>query len=459
MKTTVVLQTELVEEIRRVAQLPVETAGVLLASVVFAEADEVRILAREMVWLKAGAYDAQDKYGLRINSQGYIRPLAKAESIGATPIWVHTHPVGSAPVPSDHDVQVDQSIADVFRIRSGSSMYGALIFSVQASGLSFSGHLESEGRVFEIDRLWMVGNRFGLFSAWGRSQPLSEEQFDRNICAFGGGVQQMLRQMHVGVVGNGGTGSAVAEQLTRLGVQALTLVDPDRLSLSNVTRVYGSTPADIGRPKSEVLGDHLTRVDPQVDVRIVNSSLNRLETAKALRSCDIVFGCTDDNAGRLILSRMPTYLMLPVIDCGVLLTSKGDGAIQGIDGRVTTVVPASACLVCRDRIDLQRASAEFMTTEERTKREDEGYAPALGPREPAVVTFTTMVASMAVSEMLERLIGFGPEPRPSEVLLRLHDREISTNLAFSRAKHYCDPAAGKLGFGDADPFLGLTWAS
>jgi hypothetical protein len=80
----------------------------------------------------------------------------------------------------------------------------------------------------------------------------------------------------------------------------------------------------------------------------------------------------------------------------------------------------------------------------------------LGAVEPAVVAFTTAVAAAAISELLERLIGYGPQPRPSEVLLRLHEREISTNTAAPRKGHYCDPGGGKLG-SVATPFLEQVW--
>jgi hypothetical protein len=169
-----------------------------------------------------------------------------------------------------------------------------------------------------------------------------------------------------------------------------------------------------------------------------------------------VFGCTDDNAGRLVLSRVASYLLTPVIDVGVLLTSDTEDKLRGIDGRVTILSPGSACLVCRDRIDLARAAAELRTPEERRRLEDEGYAPALGRVEPAVVAFTTAVAAAAVNELLERFIGYGPQPRPSEILLRFHEREISTNSVPPRKGHYCDSDSGKLGM-IATPFLEQIW--
>jgi len=176
-----------------------------------------------------------------------------------------------------------------------------------------------------------------------------------------------------------------------------------------------------------------------------------------LSSCDVVFGCTDDNAGRLVLSRVATYLLAPVIDSGILLSSSEDGRLVGIDGRVTTLVAGQACLLCRGRVDVRRAATELLAPDERRRREDEGYAPALAGVEPAVVTFTTAVAATAVSELLERLTGYGPDPRPSEVLLRCHDRQISTNIATPSAGHYCHADSGKLGLGVTSPFLEQTW--
>jgi hypothetical protein len=99
----------------------------------------------------------------------------------------------------------------------------------------------------------------------------------------------------------------------------------------------------------------------------------------------------------------------------------------------------------------------MLPTEEYQRLADEGYAPALPGIEPAVVTFTTQVAATAVSELLERLIHYGPEPVPTEVLLRSHEREMSTNDQEPREGHYCHPSGGKLGLGVTDPFLEQTW--
>lgn len=461
LQATLVLSGQLLDEIDAVARLPVETAGVLLANVVVTGEGDIRILGRAMRWVTESSYIRRAGDHLTIASEGYVPFLAEAEIMGSMAIWVHTHPgQGSSPQPSRHDEEVDRQISDLFRLRSGSAYYGAVVFSPRPEGLAFTGYVQPEdGPRISIERLWSVGDRFSLTRAFDLPGPDVQAIFDRSVRAFGGAVQAALGQLSIGIVGCGGTGSAVAEQLVRLGVRRIILFDPDRLSASNVTRVYGSTAADVGQFKVDTLSAHLARIAPDIHCETVKSMITVQATAKRLCACDAVFGCTDDNAGRLVLSRFSSYLLTPVIDCGVLLTSDGQGALTGIDGRVTTLTPGQPCFICRERVDLARAAAELLTPEERRRREDEGYAPALGQVEPAVVTFTTLVAATAVSELLERLVGYGPAPRPSEVLLRCHDREISTNVDTPRAGHYCHPSSGKLGLGITYPFLEQTWAA
>lgn len=459
MAVSVVIPQDIEEELRTIADYPKETAGVMLAGVAESPNGDIRLLARGMRWVDEAAYSRRERYGLTIRSDGYVRALAEAETLGAACIWVHTHPGQEAsPRPSEHDRIVDREIAELFRIRSGSPYYGTLIFSPHTPDLAFTGYLQQEGKnPLQIERLWQVGNRWRLIRAYDSSLPPLSPIFDRNVRAFGAAVQQTLGDLSIGIVGCGGTGSIIAEQLVRLGVRHLILMDPDELSESNLTRVYGSTVSDIGKPKVQVLKHHLISIAPDLRCEPVQSMVVMESAARCLIGCDLVFGCTDDNAGRLVLSRIATYLLTPVIDCGVLLSSAAGGQLTGIDGRVTVLSPGQACLVCRDRIDLARAGSELLTPDERVRREDEGYAPALAQTEPAVVAFTTLVGATTVSELLERLVGYGPEPRPSEVLLRCHEREISTNIAQPRLRHYCHPASGKLGIGMTQPFLEQTW--
>ena len=458
MTVTVVLPDQIAAELFDAAAADVETACVLLARQVETPSGNVRLLARALHWVPDDAYRRRDATALSIASHGYVSALAAGEVDRSVPIWLHTHPGNdSSPRPSKHDELVDEQLADLFRLRSGSPLYGAIVIARPEGHPCFTGHIESDNGRTEIDRLWVTGRRFVLIPNWLHDTTPPSEQFDRNIRAFGGDIQQVLGNLHVAVVGCGGTGSAVIEQLVRLGVRHFQLFDPDTLTAGNVTRVYGSYPNNVGEPKVHVSAAHVSLIAPDAEVITTQAKITLESTAKLLLDADIVFGCTDDNAGRLVLSRIASYLLTPVIDCGVLLSSGPGGQLIGIDGRVTVLAPGAACLVCRNRIDLRRAAAEMLTPGEHRRLAEEGYAPALLDPEPAVVAFTTQVASAAVGELLERLIHYGPEPVPTEILLRSHDRESSTNDQDPREGHYCHSGAHKLGLGVTEPFLDQTW--
>jgi molybdopterin/thiamine biosynthesis adenylyltransferase len=304
----------------------------------------------------------------------------------------------------------------------------------------------------------VTGDALRVISAF--DQPAAElgELHSRHVVAFGTEIPRALQTLKFAVVGAGGTGSATAELLVRLGARRLTIFDDDTLSLSNTTRVLGSTFADVGRLKVDVLADHLRAIAPDVEVEPVAGRITSRSVARRLVSADVVFGCTDDNAGRARLSRLPYAYSSLVIDCGVQISSTG-GEISGIFGRVTSLYRGAPCLLCRNRIDLPRLAAEERPREEQEALVAQGYAPELGATEPAVVTFTASVAAAAVGELIEQLVGYGDSPRPTELILRFHERDVRTNVVASRPGCYCDLGSKADRLGDRGLFLGVNWAS
>jgi hypothetical protein len=143
---SLVLPQVIAEELQSVAAHSKETAGVMLASVAQAPNGDLRILARHIRWVPQSAYARREWNALSIRSEGYVHALGEAETVDAACIWVHTHPGEDAsPERSEHDRVVDSEISDLFRLRSGSPYYGALIFSPRPSRLAFTGHLQREG--------------------------------------------------------------------------------------------------------------------------------------------------------------------------------------------------------------------------------------------------------------------------------------------------------------------------
>jgi molybdopterin/thiamine biosynthesis adenylyltransferase len=258
------------------------------------------------------------------------------------------------------------------------------------------------------------------------------------------------------VVGAGGTGSAVVEELARLGVGTLSVFDGETFDPTNVNRVYGSAAGDGGREKAAIAADLVRRTGLQTTLHVHPTPITREQAARQLRDCDVVFGCADTHAARGILVRLALWYLIPVFDLGVRIDAPG-GVIRGVHGRVTTLLPGEACLFCRGRISPELIRLEALSPQERRALADEHYAPELEDPAPAVIPFTTAVAAQAVTEFLHRLTGFmGEGRRSTEALLFFHEAALRTNRAPPRADCLCSRAA-HWGRGDTRDFLGLLW--
>ena len=140
------------------------------------------------------AYRRRRATELVVASEGFVPALAAAEEHGSVPIWVHTHPgTDSSPTPSARDSVVDCELADLFRLRSGSPWYGALILGRSGVGLDFTGHIDSEAGRSAVDRVWIAGARCSLRLNWLHDAAPLDQMFDRSVRAFGGAIQSGAR--------------------------------------------------------------------------------------------------------------------------------------------------------------------------------------------------------------------------------------------------------------------------
>lgn len=453
-RVTLTIPEHLAHALADAAGAEVESAGLLLAGQCRTPR-ELRLLGREIAWVPADAYRLRTRDGLLIDSAGWVPALGRSADDDAVPMFVHTHP-GGDPAPSDADQWVADQMASVVAVRTGRAEHGTLVISPDRGGFSFTGLLRDRRGERPIQMLRVVGDRLRFVMPFGSpSRPAIAAAFDRSVRAFGPDLQVLLGQLHAGVVGHGGTGSAITEQLLRLGFGAITVFDDQLLVEHNVPRVYGAGLRHVGSSKVQIARSNGRRIGLGARVSGVARRITEREAARRLRDCDVVFGCTDDHAGRAILSRLAYRYLIPVVDMGFLISSR-DGEIHGLDGRVTTLVPGTPCLLCRGSIDPARMRFESLTPDARKRLAREGYAPELGDPDPAVVAYTTLVASLAINELLERLIGFGGEAPPSEILIRAHERQISRNRRPARPGCYCAEST-RWARGDEEPFLGISW--
>jgi molybdopterin/thiamine biosynthesis adenylyltransferase len=441
------------EVLRR--QPDVENAAYLLCRLSRTDG-EARLLVREVIpVLPEHRLEASSSH-MKIASPSYRAAMKRADQEKSSFVFVHTHPNGYP----RHSQQDDKEESPLFRTAyvrvHNDAVHASLVLG--ESGVLAARIWHEDGSTHPIERIRIIGKRFRFWFSENTEAPIPEF-FDRQVRAFGPNLQRLLQRLSVGVVGAGGTGSAVIQQLARLGVGELVIADGETFDASNVNRLYGSRTIDEGIAKIKIAQRVVADIGLDTRVRLVSKPISYRSAISAFKGCDVIFGCTDDEWGRALLTRLAVYHGIPVFDVGVKIDSN-DGIIRSIHGRATALLPGTACLFCRGRITAERVAIESLrATDPATaaERVREGYAPELEDPAPAVIPFTTTVASTAVAELLQRLTGFMGEDRDTSEILHLFDATlVRRNSKPSRPECFCAPRKSWMR-GDARPLLDTSW--
>lgn len=152
-------------------------------------------------------------------------------------------------------------------------------------------------------------------------------------------AQTRLASASVLVVGLGGLGCPLAQQLTLAGVGRLLLADFDRVELSNLQRQMLHHDEDIGRFKVDSARDSLKALRADVVVDVLPERMQEANLLDAIARVDAVADCCDNFATRELINRCAWALKKPVISAAAIAWQ---GQLTVFDARH----PQSACYRC-----------------------------------------------------------------------------------------------------------------
>jgi sulfur carrier protein ThiS adenylyltransferase len=143
-----------------------------------------------------------------------------------------------------------------------------------------------------------------------RGEVPAPEELDRLLYArHTPGVHERMKNSLVGVMGLGGLGSSVSVALTRMGIGRLILADFDLVDPTNLNRQQYFVD-QIGMKKTRALKDNLARINPHVDLLVVEEKLDEQGIIHHFRQADVLVECFDDSrmkavALRTVLRHLP----------------------------------------------------------------------------------------------------------------------------------------------------------
>ncbi len=223
---------------------------------------------------------------------------------------------------------------------------------------------------------------------------LMPSRYQRNRSTITTEDQLHFFKSKVAIVGCGGLGGYVIEELARLGVGNLTVIDPDVFEEHNLNRQLLATHMSLGKPKVESAVDRVRQINPAVTVIPLASAFTAMNGPDMLRGVDVVVDALDSISTRLELSDACSELGIPLVH----------GTIAGWYGQVTTQLPGDNTLhVMYDRCN-----------------DDKGIERILGN-----LAFTPAItASFEVAEVCKVLLNRGTPLSRRILHIDLYDMNI-----------------------------------
>ncbi len=382
--------------------------------------------------------------------------LERAAAKGWSVVKFHSHPTDYRRFSEADDASDAAHFPAVHALVEGGIPHASVI--MLPDGELFGRTVGSAGEFTPLDHIAVAGDDVLIWRHDRLEIPECAADVGRKTLAFGAEMTRDLAGLTIAVVGCSGTGSIVIEQLARLGVGRLIIVDPERVESKNLNRIVNATRQDaderaykVSVAKSAI---ESMRLGSQVDEYPGNIVSRR--AVEAVAEADVIFGCVDSAEGRDVLNRISTYYLIPYIDVGVDIRALDDGTIDTIDGVIHYIQPDQSSLLDREAYRPEQVSADALRRRDPelyAERVREKYIRGAQEEAPAVVSVNMTMASMAVNELLARLYKTRNEPNQKYACSRINLAEMEIEKVAESGTTSSLPSS--VGKGDASPPIGL----
>jgi hypothetical protein len=426
-----------------------EEHGAVLACGIARSDRGVRLLVRQTFLARDGADFVASEHAHRALSARFVAETSDyCQEHGYAWLSVHNHGPGDSVGFSDPDRRSHGRLYPSLEQYIGQPV-GALVFADGA----VAGEIRLDGTVTPLRRATIVGDQLErMYPRPPLSLPTTATRFDRQVLLFGARGQQILGDMKVVVVGGGGAGSLVSLQLARLGVGELVVIDPDRVSVSNLSRIPGASRLDalawlaslswpaarriaarFARPKVHVIGREARRANPTGMYRGVFGDVMSSDVAHELASADFIFCATDTMASRMLVNLVAHQYLVPAIQLGTKVPVSDDGDVGIIHLAVRPITVDDGCLDCAGVISQRLLHDESLQPDERRRHR---YVDDPDVPEPSVITdFLFMACGLHHPET--RMCHEMYEPRERELTpIRFRTDPMCSYCSFSEHSRF-----------------------
>lgn len=414
------------------------------------------LLVKEVRGVPDDAYITRQPDFLEWDKGWVTEVLHDAEKADSSIIKFHSHPGGFDEFSKVDDL-TDMEMLNEWRIwYDRDTVHGSVI--MLPNDRMFGRVLLDDQSFTAINSIAVAGDQFNFWPLKAESTGFDEAEL-RNLQTFGSGTTAALKNLKIGVVGCSGTGSVVVEQLARLGVGHLVIVDPDIVEDKNLNRILNATKDDANskRNKVDVLGEVIGKMGFSTKVTCYAENLIAKDPIREIASCDVIFGCVDGAEGRHFLNRISTYYVIPYFDVGIDLKADKSGGIEHITGAVHYIQPGGSSLLSRGVYSTNEVESESMRRtdpELYADRLKQNYISGVDEDSPAVLPVNMHYASLLVLEFLARIHQYRITDN-ADLAIQQYNLEDVDNVYHRDDGEACTALSTKVGRGDVIPLLDI----
>ena len=385
------------------------------------------VILRDLVALPEGSRVA-GQFESAWSHRATIAMANEAERRGCGLVILHRHLGSGVPRLSRVDEENFAALAASLCCLFPTLTFGSVVLS---SDWHAFGRLATPDGPIQIARIRWLGGSIDKLPA---PPPIHRDREKPHDAMWGCNGEGKLRAARIGVIGAGGGGSHVIQQLAHAGIGAMVSVDDDTLDIGNRSRTVGTRPSDVGRHKIDAMERLANDAGDDIRFQLIAERFPSAEAVRALGACDLLISCLDTHRARRDVMEFAWQHAIPLIDIGLAIDVPESGrGVRAIGGHVFIGIPGRQCIWCAGVLTAARLDAEL---------DENGYVRGGGNAQ--VVSLNGTLASQAVTEALSLLTGFwGPDTEPP-IRLVFDGRTMLPTVSRPRRCALCD----RVGFGD-----------
>lgn len=233
-----------------------------------------------------------------------------------------------------------------------------------------------------------------------------EKRYEKNLSAFSKEEINRLHYLKICIVGCGGLGGYIAEEMARAGIGMITLIDGDVFDESNLNRQIVCNEKNIGKKKASETKKRIEQINSEIQITAIDEAADEKNCKEVFRDCQVVFDAVDNIPARILIEKKAEEAGVPLVH----------GAVNGWYGQVCVIYPGDRII---EKI-FSDGAAETVNTKEGDRTGNEGAkagAPAFTP---------AAVASVQTAEGIKVLLKKESILRKKLLTMDLMDQEYES---------------------------------